>query len=419
VITLPVLLGKRRLGEYAAVTSAEALMALRWRAQPLAGLRVLHLSASPFGSAVAEMLSALVPLQRELGILADWQVAHELPRICTQFYEGLRGDDVRWGWKERAAWFRMAHASAGTIPRGYDVVVAHDPQALALFRAVPGADRARWIWHCHLDTRAANPEFWSDLSRTLEGYAAALFPSARLTRTDVPVPHIGIARPGLDPWSLRNIPLSRGVVESVLAGFGIDPQRPILAQFAPIDHRFAPLGALGTYWLVRRHVPAVQIVLAEVGQTDPERRRSGVDQIAEAAAGDPDIHLITNDVELGPTEINALERACTVALQMAVPRGFGWGLAECLWKERPGIVGQHGELPDQVGDAGYVVDAAPAARDAVLRLLSDPVRAAQLGQAGHDRVVNEFLITGTASDYVDLLREVAVDAAPSLGRLGW
>jgi trehalose synthase len=417
MITLPVLLGNRRLGEYAAVTNADALMALRWRAQPLAGLRVLHLSTSPFGSAVAEMLSALVPLQRELGILADWQLLRDYPRICTTLYEGLRGDEVRWGWKERAAWFRMAHLNARAIPRDYDVVVAHDPQALALSRAIPGADRARWVWHCHLDTRGANPELWSDLCRTLEGYAAALFPSSQLARPDLPVPYVAIARPGLDPWSLRNVPLGRGVIDSVLAGFGIDPTRPILGQFAPIDHRFAPLGALGTYWLVRRKWPEVQIVLAEVGLTDPQRRRCGIDQIAEAVAGDPDIHLITGDTELGPTEINALERACTVALQMAVPRGFGWGLAECLWKERPAIVGQHGELPEQVGDAGIVVDGAPAACDAVSRLLADPEQAAQLGRAGRERVANEFLITGTASDYVDLLREVA-EAAPAVGRFG-
>jgi trehalose synthase len=418
VFTLPVLLGKRRLGEYAAVTNGERLMALRWRAQPLTGLRVLHLSASPFGSAVAEMLSALVPLQRELGILADWQLLRDLPRICTPFYEGLRGDEVHWGWKERAAWFRVAHMNAGAIPRGYDIVVAHDPQALALFRAVPAADRARWIWHCHLDTSGASPELWSDLCRTLEGYAAVLFPSARLARSDLPVPYVGIARPGIDPWSLRNVQLSPEVIESVLAGFGIDPQRPILGQFAPIDHRFAPLGALGTYWLVRRRRPGVQIVLAEVGLTDPQRRHCGIDQVAEAVAGDADIHLITGDTDLGPTEINALERACTVALQMAVPGGFGWGLAECLWKERPSIAGQHGELPDQVGDAGFVVDAAPAACDAVLRLLDDPVLAGALGRAGRDRVANDFLITGTASDYVDLLREV-VDAAPAVGRFGF
>jgi trehalose synthase len=247
---------------------------------------------------------------------------------------------------------------------------------------------------------------WDDLCRIVEGYAAALFPAARLVRNDIPVPRIGIAHPALDPLSLRNVPLTQDQIETVLIRLGIDPRQPILGQFSPIDHRFAPLGALGTYWLVRRAMPDVQMVLAEVGLTDADRRRFGLGQVAEAAAGDPAVHVLTREMELGPTEINALERACAVALQMAIPRGFAMGLAECMWKERPCIVGRHGEMPEQVGDAGLVVDSAPAAADAALQLLDSPAMAAQRGRRGHDRVAEKYLVTGLLSDYVDMLREV-------------
>jgi trehalose synthase len=406
LFSVPVPVGPRRLGEYASIIDGDDLASLRSLAEPLKGLRVLHLSASPFGSAVAETLSALVPLQRDLGILADWHLIRDIPRVCTRFYEGLRGDDVGWNAKERAAWARVGAGDALPGLRGYDVVIVHDPQLLGLMPTQTGSARSRWIWHCHLDTTSASPAVWEELGTTLEGYAGALFPSPRLVRSDVPVPFVGLARPALDPWSLRNIPLSDNMIGDVLNGLGIDPDRPILGQFAPIDHRFAALGALGTYWLVRRRVPGIQMVLAEVGLSDPDGRRLGLKQVVDAVAGDPDIHIATLDTQLGPTQMNALQRACTVALQMAVPRGFGWGLAECLWKERPGVVGKHGELPEQVGDAGIVVNAAPEAADAVQELLANPAEAMRLGRRGHARVAEQFLVTGLASDYAGLLHRV-------------
>jgi trehalose synthase len=206
------------------------------------------------------------------------------------------------------------------------------------------------------------------------------------------------------------------LVRATLEGLGIDPGRPLLGQFAPIDHRFAPLAALGTYWLVRGHVPEVQIVLAETAVAPAARRPSGYAQVTAAAAGDPNVHLLPAAAELGAPEINALQRGCTVALQMAVPRGFGWGLAECQWKGKPALVGSHGELPAQVvNGSGHVVDAAPTASERVLEFLADPKLAARVGARGHNFIARNHLTTRLAHDYIELLRRIAVrNAGPAL-----
>src|SRR5215208_3540680 len=100
-----IFLAERRLTEYESTVGRNVVVMLRRLAEPLAGLRVLHLSAGPFGSAVAEMLAGLVPLQRDLGIQADWHLLRgDAPRIWMALYEGLAGASVRWGTKERAAW---------------------------------------------------------------------------------------------------------------------------------------------------------------------------------------------------------------------------------------------------------------------------------------------------------------------------
>jgi trehalose synthase len=401
------MMGPTGPGDVAPLVDAMDLGALQDRARPLSGMRILHLSASPLMSAVAETLRALVPLQRALGLRADWQLVGDLPESCTELYEGMRGDAVRWRPAQSTAWHQLGGMSAWIVPPGYDVIVVHDPQLVVLHTASPGNARARWVWHCHLDPTGASPELWNDVRHALEGYTAALFPSIEMIPRELPVPQVAVVPPGLDPGSARNRPLPDAVVRASVLGLGMDPDRPLLGQFSPIDARFAPMAALGTYWLVRRHMPDVQIVLAE-GVVAPARRRpGGWEQVEQAARADPDIHLLPADAELRAQDSNALQRACTVALQMAVPRGFGWGIAECQWKRKPVVVGTSGELPEQVSTgSGYVVGGAPFAAERVMEVLARPDLAAELGGRGHRFIERHHLTTRLAKDYVELLHSL-------------
>lgn len=405
-----IFLRPRRIEEYAEIVGLNGLAMLRRLAEPLAGLRVLHLSAGPFGSAVAETLAALVPLQRALGLRADWHLLRgDAPRVWSTLYEGLSGFPVRWGDKERQAWYTYAERHVGVVGAGYDLVVAHDPQAVALASVLPdGPDQPLWVWHCHLDTRGAVPEIWEDLSEALRAYSAALFPSPALVREDLPVDVLRVARPAIDPGSVRNVELPADEVASLLGRLGVDPDRPAIGQFAPIDHRYAPIAALGAYWIARREVAGLQVLLVENTTTVSTAARRDLDQVADAAGGDPDVHILTVHAGLSPTDLNALQRGVSVALQLAVPRGFGWGLAECQWKSKPAVVGRHGQLPEQIGDqeSGIVAEGAPPAAAAVVSLLKDAVRANMLGRRGHQRVARDYLITGLLGDYLRVFRQV-------------
>jgi trehalose synthase len=414
-------LGQRRLDDYLPFTGPEEAITLRREAASLQGLRILHLSVSPFGSAVAETLAALVPLQRDLGMLADW---HLLPPTTAPFwqalYDGLNGGEVRWARKERTAWYGYAERCAASLTTDYDVIVAHDPQALALAHVVPSrGGRPRWVWHCHLDTRAALPAVWADVQRVLRGYAAALYPAERLVPPAMMGLHQGVARPAIDPCSPKHLPLAPAEVAAVLTKLQIDPDRPLIGQFAPIDHRYAPVGALGAYWIARHEVPGLQIVLVDSSLLSTARAQRDLGPVVAAAGDDPDIHVLTPDADLGPAELNALQRAVRVAVQLAVPRGFGWGIAECQWKGKPAIVGRHGELAEQVGGgaAGVVVDGAPFAAQQLVRLLRDPGLAATLGRRGQAQIARDHLLTGLLGDYLRLLQHIAAPV-PAVGGVG-
>ena len=404
---------QRRLSDYASVVGPDTLLALRRLAEPLAGLRVMHLSAGPSGGAVAETLAALIPLQRDVGLLADWHVLRSsAPRVARLLNEGLLGASVRWRSQERAAWYASAERQAASVPAGYDVVVAHDPEAVAVAEHLPpAAGRPRWIWHCHLDPRAAQPDVWAALQHALQPYTAALFPAPELVRDDCPVSYYGIARPAIDPCSPKNLPLSPKLVATLQSQLGIDPRRPVIGQFAPIDRRYAPIAALGTYWLARQEFPGLQIVLVDLSVASSEPARRVLEQVLEATAGDPDVHVLTRQAGLGATEINALQRGVAVALQLAQPGGFGWAIAECQWKGRPVVVGRHGQLPEQVGAGrrGLVVEGAFDAAGGLVQLLQDSVLASEVGQRGREHVARDHLITRLLGDYLRLFRRILVD----------
>ncbi len=63
-----VALTQRSLAEYEPVVGPEPLEELRRLAEPLRGLRVLHLSFTAFGTGVADFLGTIVPLLRDLGL---------------------------------------------------------------------------------------------------------------------------------------------------------------------------------------------------------------------------------------------------------------------------------------------------------------------------------------------------------------
>jgi len=67
-------LEQKRLADYRPIAGKEVIAEIRALAKPLQGARVVHINATAFGGGVAEMLITLVPLMRDVGLDAEWQV---------------------------------------------------------------------------------------------------------------------------------------------------------------------------------------------------------------------------------------------------------------------------------------------------------------------------------------------------------
>src|SRR5437764_12148011 len=68
--------GHKSLADYATIASRGLMDELRRLAEPHAGKRVVHLSATAFGGGVAEINYTLVPLMADAGLDVEWRVIH-------------------------------------------------------------------------------------------------------------------------------------------------------------------------------------------------------------------------------------------------------------------------------------------------------------------------------------------------------
>ena len=121
----------------------------------------------------------------------------------------------------------------------------------------------------------------------------------------------------------------------------------------------------------------------------------------EAAAGDPDIHVLLLP-PFSDLEINALVRASTVVLQKSIREGFGLTVSEALWKKKPVIGGAVGGIKLQIVDGvtGFLVHSSEGAANRLAQLLSDRRLRERLAENGHQHVRQNFLVTRHVKDYL-------------------
>src|SRR3954451_8922506 len=111
------------------------------------------------------------------------------------------------------------------------------------------------------------------------------------------------------------------------------------------------------------------------------------------------IHLAAlpmDDVDENAHLVNALQRRATVVVQKSLVEGFGLTVTEPMWKGKPVVASAVGGIRDQIEDevSGILLDDPTDLDDmidAVGGLLSDPSRAAALGAAARQRVLDRFL----------------------------
>ncbi len=413
---------KKSIDDQAQYAGDEAVAKVRELAVPLQGARILHLSLSPFGTGVSELLHSLVPLMRDVGIDADWQVVHgnaEFAPTLRLMYEGLCGKGPDWTGEAADSWASYSRISATFFDGDYDAVIVHDPQLAGILGVLTDRglrDRGgRWIWQCHMDLRLSLPEVWQTLLPSLEQYHAWMVQDSAFVPAAPPSVQVAVIPAAIDPANAANMDLSPASVRQFCANLGIDPARPLLVQVGPLDPAFDPVGAIHTYRRAKAERRDLQLLLAHPLAENSIEAWSRFEQVSRQANGDPHVHVLATQTEAGRLAVNTAQRAADVAIQRSVPAGFAPSVWEAQWKGKPVVVGSAGALASQVveGRTGLVAGNDDAFVERVLELLARPEAAKEMGAAGHDAVRENHLITRLLADELTHLRRVLRRTSPA------
>lgn len=403
----------RSLKDYAPVAGKDRIDDLVELAAPLRGLRVLNLSVTAFGTGLAELLRSSSPLFCDLGLDWRWQIVRadeEATRVNKMMYRALAGGRVEWSNEAAEAWQRFTTMNAELLNEDFDVVVVHDLQPLAIRSYVESrAARARWILHCHIDLSSAQPEVWDLLEGHAQRYDCWVFEDDRfIGKAEASLP-LRVVAPAVDPLGPRNMELSADATANILRRYGVDVDRPLISQVAPINEDSDALGALEVYRMVKKQAPELQMVMLATSPPDGEESYAYFERVVERAADLADVHILSNLDDIGNVEINVVQRASRALMQRALQRGFGIWLSDALWKRTPVVGAPHGGIPKQVvhGRTGYLAGTNEEFASYLLALLTEPERARALGAAGRRHVADHFLICRFLSDYLHLMSEMS------------
>jgi trehalose synthase len=379
-------------------------------AAPLQGLRVLHLSATAFGTGVAELLNGAVPLFSDIGLDCHWQVVRpteESAAANRAFYRALAGSQADWSSEAGETWLRYSAMNAELLTEEFDVIIVHDPQPAAIraYAAEEARKHTLWVFHSHLDLSSANPDAWALLRKHIDNYDGVVFDADGFVHPDLRTHAVTIIRPAIDPLGPRNMPLEPGLIETVLRRYGFDPQRPLISQLSPCEPSCDLLGVIDVFERARNDTPGLQLALIAANPPEDEASIAYFDEVARVSHEHEDAHILRGVSDVGNVELNAFQRASSVVLQKGLRRGFGLWISDAQWKERPVVTSRDGGLTQQVidGETGFLADTTDDFAERVSQLLRDSELAHRFGAAGHKHVAERFLLTRFLADELRLL----------------
>jgi len=386
-----------KLDDYIPIVGESVVEDLRLIAGHLKGKRILNVNSTAVGGGVAEILTRMVPLLRELGLDVHWDVikgGEEFFEVTKKFHNGLHGGRVDIGEKDFEIFMETSRDNLEQMNTSADIVFIHDPQPIVL---VQKRRDNKWIWRCHIDLSDPKQKIWRFLKEFVVKYDAAVFSAPSFSRR-LPIRQFLIA-PSIDPLSDKNRELPQEAIDGVLAKYSIPKDKPLITQISRFDRLKDPVGVIAAYRLVKEHNDCRLLLAGGTATDDPEGQKV-FEEVKEAAQGDPDIHILV--MSQNDLEINALQRASTVILQKSLKEGFGLTVSEGLWKAKPVVASNVGGIPLQIKDkySGLLCYSPEGAAFAVKQLLSSPGYARKIGENGREHIRNNFLITRHLREYM-------------------
>lgn len=394
------------LEQYSKIVGTEVIDHLRQLANPLRGMKILHVNSTKEGGGVAEILNRLIPLKRELGIDAEWEIItgeKEFYQCTKKMHNSLQGDRDDISPALLSVYEKTNSENFERLRNKLeeaDVVFIHDPQPAA-FLHFCNKRKGKWVWRCHIDVSHPYRPVWKYLREFVKIYDASVWSLSAFAQ---PLAHpLYLITPSIDPLSEKNIDLPEKEISDLFKSWDIRRDIPVLTQISRFDRFKDPIGVIQSYRLVRNYVP-VQLVLAGGGATDDPEGAEVLRDVRAFAGNDPDVHIL----ELPPDAhraINALQRGSDIIIQKSLKEGFGLTVTEGLWKGKPVIGGDVGGIKLQVVNhyCGFRVNTPEGASMRIRYLLKHKEIMETMGKNARQLVLDNYLITRHLREYLTLV----------------
>ena len=387
------------INDYESIVGKGLIDELRLLAERLKGKSVQNVNSTAIGGGVAELLSRMIPLLRELGVDARWDVikgGEQFFNVTKKIHNALHGATEEISSDMWDAFWQTGEQNSKDIQCISDIVFIHDPQPIALINQ-KSARNNKWLWRCHVDVSHAQEAVWEALRGHIIRYDATVFSAPPFSKP-LPVRQFLIS-PSIDPLSDKNKKLPQNVIEETLKFYGIKNDKPIITQISRFDALKDPLGVIEAYKQVKRYVDCQLILAGGTASDDPESA-DALQKVQQRAEDNPDIHILLlpqNDIH-----INALQRASTVIIQKSLREGFGLTVTEALLKGKPIVASAVGGIPLQIKHKyhGLLCHSVEGATLALKQLLQNPEYAKKLGENGREHVRQNFLVTRHLKEYL-------------------
>lgn len=387
-----------KLADYGEFVGDEMVQRIAQKAREIAHLHVTHVSSTYYGGGVAELLSSLSLLMNDVGIKTGWRVIQGSPdffSVTKKMHNALQGGAINLTERKKQIYEDVVCENAVRNHLDHDRVIIHDPQPLPLIQHYQ--KRGPWLWHCHIDLSQPHRDLWHYLKPFVEAYDAAVF-SLEEYAQGLNTPQVFFL-PAIDPFVVKNKPLSDAEIHDRFEKYGIPTDRPIVTQISRFDRWKDPEGVIEAFRLAREEIDAILVLFGSFAADDPEGEKL-YSRLLEYENGDIFI-LAKEDTAL----VNALQSRAAVVLQKSLREGFGLTVTEAMWKGAAVIGGNVGGIRYQIddGDNGFLVDSVEEAAERIVQLVQDEDLRQRLGERAHATVRDNFLMIRMLEQYIDLL----------------
>lgn len=404
---------KRNINNYKKIVSAKEIKEIKNLAKPLKGKKIVHINATPEGGGVAEILKSQPSLERSLGINSNWYFMEEdgnFFNITKKIYNGLQGLKTFLTEQEKKYYLNVNKKMAEQLNKlKPDLVMIHDPQPLAISAFYDGAPM---ILRIHLDLSTPNQQILNFLNPYLKFYQKIIFSLPEYIIKNFDNSKAVISYPAIDPLTKKNKITEAKKLKSILESLNINPSKPIVAQVSRFDIWKNPLGAIKTFYIAKKEIPDLQLVLLGVmqAQDDPSAPKI-YEKVKKYAKGDTDVILISDLKKAkikNETLVNALQNCANPILQLSLREGFGLMVTEAMWHSKVVVGGNVGGIKFQIknGKNGFLVDNPNEAAKKIVEAFKNPKKSKKIGENAHFSVKRNFLITRLVKDHLKIYNQI-------------